>query len=78
MTEHIEGTFEGVKGLKIYYQAWIPEAPKAVVQFVHGVTEHSGLFPHLVKELISNGYAMYADESDFKEYAEAAGQVFSN
>lgn len=60
--KHDEGTFEGVKGFKIYYQAWIPDEPKAVVQFVHGVTEHSGLFPHLVKDLTSNGYAMYADD----------------
>ena len=65
--EHVEGRFEGVRGKKneeiqIYYQGWIPESPKAIVQYVHGVTEHSGMFPHLVKALVDNGYAMYADD----------------
>ena len=60
--EHVEGTFEGVKGLNIYYQAWIPETSKAVVQFLHGVTEHSGRFPHLVEALTKNNFILYADD----------------
>ena len=60
--KHDEGTFEGVKGLMIYYQAWFPEAPKAVVQFLHGITEHSGRFPHLVEVLVANNYVMYAND----------------
>jgi len=60
--EHIEGTFEGVKGVKIYYQGWVPESPKAVVQFVHGGFEHSGRSPYLVNALSSNGYAVYAED----------------
>ncbi|MDD1778502.1 MAG: alpha/beta hydrolase [Candidatus Helarchaeota archaeon] len=59
---HIEGTFNGIKDLKIYYQAWLPESPKAIVQFLHGATEHSGRFPHLVDELVANNYAIYADD----------------
>lgn len=57
-----EGTFEGVKGFKIYYQAWIPNEPKAVVQFVHGGGGHSGLAPHLVNKLISERFAFFADD----------------
>ncbi|MFX0099410.1 MAG: alpha/beta hydrolase [Candidatus Hodarchaeota archaeon] len=65
--DHVEGMFNGVtkkknEELQIYYQGWIPDSPKAVFQFLHGVTEHSGMFPHLVKALVDNGYAIYADD----------------
>ena len=49
--EHIEGEFKGVKDLKIFYQAWIPEKPKAVVQVVHGFAEHSGRYLNVVNQI---------------------------
>jgi len=58
----IEGEFKGIKGLKIYYQAWIPETPKAVIQLVHGGFEHSGRYESVVNELIPEGYAIYAND----------------
>jgi len=60
--KHIEGEFKGVKGLKIYYQAWIPDTPKAVIQLVHGGFEHSGRYQSVVNELFPEGYAIYADD----------------
>lgn len=60
--KHIEGEFIGVKGLKIYYQSWVPESPKAVIQLVHGGFEHSGRYQNVVNELIPEGYAIYADD----------------
>ncbi|WP_455463272.1 alpha/beta hydrolase [Candidatus Hodarchaeum mangrovi] len=59
---HHEGEFEGIKGIKIYYQAWLPDNPKAVVQIVHGGFEHSGRYLNVVKELIPCNYAVYADD----------------
>ena len=59
---HFENEFKGVKDLKIYYQAWIPEEPKAVVQIVHGFAEHSGRYMNLVNRLTPLGYAIYADD----------------
>lgn len=60
---HIEGNFKGVKALKIYYQAWLPDAvPKAIVQVVHGFAEHSGRYTNVVNELVPLGYAIYADD----------------
>jgi acylglycerol lipase len=59
---HEEGYFEGLKGLRLYYQAWIPDQPKAVVQFMHGFSEHSGHFPFLVERLLASGYAMYVKD----------------
>jgi len=60
--KHIEGEFIGVKGLKIYYQSWVPESPKAVILLVHGGFEHSGRYQNVVNELIPEGYAIYADD----------------
>jgi len=60
--KHLEGEFKGLKGLKIYYQAWIPEVPKAIIQLVHGGFEHSGRYQNVVNELIPEGYAIYAND----------------
>jgi len=59
---HLEGKFKGVEGLKIYYQGWTPETPKAVIQLVHGGFEHSGRYQFVVNALIPEGYAIYADD----------------
>ncbi|MFW9945999.1 MAG: alpha/beta hydrolase [Candidatus Odinarchaeota archaeon] len=60
--KHLEGEFEGVKGFKIYYQAWLPESPKAIIQLVHGGFEHSGRYQNVIDELIPHNYAIYADD----------------
>ncbi|MFX0140366.1 MAG: alpha/beta hydrolase [Candidatus Hodarchaeota archaeon] len=60
--DHFEGEFKGIKDLRIYYQAWIPDAPKAVIQLVHGGFEHSGRYQNVVNELIPKGYAIYAND----------------
>ena len=60
--KHFEVEFKGVKDLKIYYQAWVPDTPKAVIQLVHGGFEHSGRYQNVVKELIPHDYAVYADD----------------
>ena len=60
---HLESNFEGAKGTKIYYQAWLPDkSPKAVVQVVHGFAEHSGRYMNVVNQLYPLGYAIYADD----------------
>ena len=60
--KHIEGEFKGINGLKIYYQAWIPGTPKAVIQLVHGGFEHSGRYQSVVNELVPENYAIFADD----------------
>ncbi len=60
--KHLESEFEGIKGLKIYYQAWFPETSKAVIQIVHGFGSHSGRYLNVVNELVPLDYAIYADD----------------
>jgi acylglycerol lipase len=58
--EHIEGHFEGVRKVKIYYQAWLPEGnPRAVLLVVHGLGEHSGRYMNVVNHFVPMGYAVY-------------------
>lgn len=48
---HLETSYTTHDGLKLYLQAWIPDAPKASLLLVHGLGEHSGRYAPLVKEL---------------------------
>ena len=61
MITHAEGSFEGLKGLNIYYQSWHPEEePKAVLLLVHGYAEHSGRYRYVAEHFAKLGYAIYA------------------
>ncbi len=60
--DHIEGEFKGAENFKIFYQAWIPEKSKAVIQIVHGFAEHSGRYMNVVNQLTPLGYVIYAND----------------
>jgi alpha-beta hydrolase superfamily lysophospholipase len=58
--QHDEGHFNGLGGIELYYQRWLPETdPRAVVALVHGVGEHSGRYENVVGPLTAEGYAVY-------------------
>lgn len=58
---HDEGRFEGERGLRIYWQCWLPEdSPRAVLLVAHGYAEHSGRYANLVDYFLPKGYAIYA------------------
>ena len=58
--KHIEGNFEGVRNVNIYYQGWLPDGEvKAVLLVVHGLGEHSGRYMNVVNYFIPLGYAVY-------------------
>ena len=60
-TPAIEETFEGEKGLRIFWRAWLPERdPRAVVVIAHGGSEHSGRYAHVAADLTAHGFAVYA------------------
>jgi acylglycerol lipase len=59
--EHRSGHFEGVGGVRIFWQAWLPDgAPRGVVAMAHGVSEHSGRYAWTGEQLAARGYALYA------------------
>lgn len=58
--KNCEGTFQGAKGLELYYQSWHPQgSAEAVLIIVHGHGGHSGIFPLMVEYLIEHNYAIY-------------------
>lgn len=58
--KHVDGTFKGVRGLKIYYQGWLPDKDvKAVLFLVHGLGEYCGRYTNLVNRFVPLGYAVY-------------------
>ena len=57
------GTFAGAGGLPLYYQAWTPldsRTRKAVLINLHGLGDHSGLYPTIASHFPVRGVALYA------------------
>ncbi len=59
---HRDGTFAGANGLALYYQSWLPldRRHKAVLLNLHGLGDHSGLYPTIASYFPSRGTAVYA------------------
>ncbi len=53
--------FAGHGGLRLYWQAWIPEGEiRAVLLLAHGYGEHGGRYETLVEHFVPRGFAVYA------------------
>jgi acylglycerol lipase len=69
----IEGSFQGRKGVRLYYREWLPGTDeKAVVVIVHGVAEHCGRYLNLASYLVSLGYAVYG--FDLRNHGKSEGK----
>ncbi|HEX8075149.1 MAG TPA: alpha/beta hydrolase [Thermoleophilaceae bacterium] len=56
-----EGRLDGAGGLRIHWQAWLPEGdPAAVVALAHGASEHGGRYAWTGEGLTAAGHALYA------------------
>jgi len=58
--KHTESSLFGIGDLKIFYQVWAPENPRAVVIIAHGLGEHSGRYAQVAEQLCASGCAVYA------------------
>jgi alpha-beta hydrolase superfamily lysophospholipase len=60
--QHLEGHFSGCGGLPLFYQAWRPPSgkPRAVLINLHGLGDHSGLYPNLAAHFPPRNIALYA------------------
>jgi alpha-beta hydrolase superfamily lysophospholipase len=59
----VTGHFDGAGGVRLFRQCWRPERPpRAVVANLHGLGDHSGLYPTLVGHLLSQGIAVHAPD----------------
>ncbi|MBE6884139.1 MAG: alpha/beta hydrolase [Ruminococcaceae bacterium] len=51
----------GEEGL--FSRCWLPEKePRAVIQIAHGMNEHSGRYDRFARFLVSNGFAVFAND----------------
>ena len=59
--EHRSGTFTVGDGLALYYQAWLPSSPpRATLINLHGLGDHSGLYPSIATYFPPRALAVYA------------------
>jgi len=59
--QHREGELDGAEGLRLHWQAWLPEGEaSAVVAIAHGASEHGGRYRYVVERLVPEGFAVYA------------------
>ncbi len=57
---HEEGEFEGVGGLRIFTQRWLPDGDTRVaIVLAHGGGEHSGRYEHVARRFTGEGMAIY-------------------
>lgn len=60
--EYRSGRFSGCDGTPLFYQAWLPRLsrPRAVLVNLHGLGDHSGLYPTLASHFPSRDIGLYA------------------
>jgi alpha-beta hydrolase superfamily lysophospholipase len=68
---HEEGRAASPDDLALYWQSWRPDAPKAVLLFVHGLAEHSGRYRNPVDYFAPRGYGCYA--LDYRGHGRSPG-----
>ena len=67
-------TFTDQDGIKIFVYKWEPDtAPKAVVQFIHGMAEHAKRYAQVAEALCNAGYICYAN--DIRGHGMTAGDL---
>lgn len=60
---HVEDTFNGKDGFRLYEQCWMPEdveKAKGNLVIVHGLAEHSGRYAHVGKFFAEHGFVVGA------------------
>ncbi|MBP7964470.1 MAG: lysophospholipase [Caldilineaceae bacterium] len=64
LADYHDGTFAGEDGVPIFYRRWLPAtaARRGTVVIVHGLGEHGGRYLNLVRRLLAEGYACYAQD----------------
>jgi alpha-beta hydrolase superfamily lysophospholipase len=58
--EQREGTLASPDGTRLYWQSWPVPEPRAIVEVVHGLGEHSGRYAGLAAALNRQGVACFA------------------
>jgi alpha-beta hydrolase superfamily lysophospholipase len=59
--DYRSGNFAGCDGARLFYQAWLPRhiSPHAILVSLHGLGDHSGLYPNLASHFPPRAIALY-------------------
>lgn len=58
---HSEGAFQGLGGVQLFEQSWLPSVPpRAVLILMHGLKDHSSRYETFARQLNDAGFAVYA------------------
>lgn len=61
--ESQEGWYEGFDGARLFLRTWSPASrSRAAAIFLHGLGDHSGLYPMIPDALVPRGLAVYAPD----------------
>lgn len=55
-------SFQTVDGATLQVRGWVIDQPKAIVQILHGMAEHSARYARLAQALAEAGYSTYAHD----------------
>lgn len=67
-------TLTASDGVGLVVHRWLPaDDPRAIVQILHGASEHAGRYARLAQELNAAGYAVYA--ADHRGHGKTAGAL---
>jgi alpha-beta hydrolase superfamily lysophospholipase len=70
---HETGTFTGRGGVTLFRQAWLPDAPpRATLVNLHGLGDHSALYPMIAERFVPRGIAVKA--FDLRGHGRSGGQ----
>ncbi|MGB2897166.1 MAG: lysophospholipase [Anaerolineales bacterium] len=71
--QHRESHFEGMDGVALYSQCWLPDVPpRAVIALVHGFGEHSGRFMNVIDQMVAYQCGVYG--YDLRGHGNSPGQ----
>ncbi len=73
MTEaaHDEGRVHSPDGLSLYWQRWLPEEPRGLLIFVHGLGEHSSRYGAMAEHFAARGLGCYG--LDYRAHGRSPG-----
>lgn len=56
-------TFKARDGVEVFVYKWLPSGGiKGIMQIAHGVSEHGGRYESFARDLVSEGYIVYAND----------------
>jgi len=67
-----EGFLSAADGLRLYWQRYTPDSPRATVMVLHGAGDHSGRYPGLTDALVRAGHEVAL--LDFRGHGQSDGR----